>query len=219
MGEKRSPWETLGYAAMMSAIIVGVMEILLQMRTSEYGGILVVTYGSYGVFSSLPLVLAFQRGISFFGTVIRKKGKNASMDLTEEEYIIVDTRPHHLYFLKLYIGIIASVLLLIGMLRTYSPLTSDYMDSVWIFIVSSVILAIVAHIFLKNALKASKIMYLGEKIWSISFAVLWAFVAIDYSMYRFKEIYPTQMWEKFLGIPSVSMLLLAVIIFIISSIF
>jgi hypothetical protein len=220
VGEEKNLLKMLGYTAMGSAIIVGVIQVLLALKPFGEYERETVEYGLFAIFSFLPTMVAFQRGKSFFRvpSIGGQKGGKEDYELEDGEYIVLDTRPHRMYFLKLYIGIISAIILLIWMLDTY-PIENYKENMTPAFLLISMLLASISHILLKNALKANRIMSFGNKFWSISFAVMWALMIIGYTIYIFSKIYPTQLWEKLIGIPSVSFVLLSLILFILSSVF
>ncbi len=219
MGEKKSLWEVLGYAAMLSAVIAGLIRIFVSISGEDMDRY-VIRYGLMGIFSSFPALVTLIRLREFAGVPAkrRKTNKKIKTDIEPGEYIIVDTRPHPVYFIKLYLSSSLAMALAAYLIAFSVNISASVSENAGLFFLVSMVLASTVHILSINALKANRYLHSLEKAWSILFSVLWSAFLISNIKSIFDRTYPVEFWEKFLGIPSLALVLLAIILFITSSI-
>ena len=91
------------------------------------------------------------------------------------------------------------------------------MIDIWVLGIS-LILVLLIYILSKSALSGSPHLNRSVRIWSLIFSFWWGASLVVEMRNEIERIYPINFWEKFLGIPSVSIILFAAILFLFSSI-
>ena len=218
MAKQSDIWEAMGYTVLVGVLIAGIVRAALSVSSRELG-YLVAEYGTLSIISSLPTVILVWRIREFLRFPTKFTKIEHDEGLAPGEYILVDTRPHRMYFIKLY-----SAIMLNAMLVFYLALISVSIDSIDFgamvrFLGISLSLTLLIYGLSANALRANRYAFLMEKAWAISFAVLWSSLLVSDLKEAFESTYPTQLWERLLGIPSIAMILFGIILFISSSIF
>ncbi len=211
MGEHADIWRTLGYSALLGALVVSLTNVGMSISKGEAMRKIVALYGTYGAGMALPLVILTLRVKNFFSMERIRKTAGTNRGLDFGEFLLVDERPHLIY----YLGMILSTILL-ALLSGILYWNGNTMD-VWVFALSFVIVLVI-YMLSKNAISGSPHLARSLRIWSLIFALWWGTSFVVHIRDELERTYPTQFWEKFLGIPSVSMVLFAAMMFLFSGI-
>ncbi len=219
MRGQRDIWKTLGYTALLAAIFISIVNIAVACSRTEEMKKSVLGYGLYGMLASLPMVMISEKLGRFFssaGTRKIKSDKGSKEDGSElkfGEFLLIDERPSVLYFAGALLG-----LLLSGIVVAFLLFSNGYIFNVDA-LAASFILIEASYILSKNPVKENPYLRKVWKIWALSSALWWGMALIHILKVRVEQTYPTQFWEKFMGIPPISMILFAFILFLFSSIF
>ena len=223
MGEHSTTYKTLGYAALISALLVGVINVILSFNISEGLEREVITYGLYGIFASVPMVILAGKSREFMDMgsgkkrIFRRKKESSDVELEPNEFVLVDTRPHKMHFVKSTLALVAITVLFFALSIAYMSYPTMDDDYWWArFLVFTGTLAIMARIPYGSAFPKSSYIAHTARIWTMVFALWWGMSAATLMKIRGEGAYPRAFWEQLLGLPPVAMVMFAIILFIFS---
>lgn len=212
-------WKTAGYAALLGALVVAMVEVGLACAATEVMKKSVVEYGLYGISASLPAVTLSEKLKLFFSSGRTRKIKSRIRrekeysELEFGEFLLIDERPSISYFTGVLPGLLLSSLVVAFLI--FSDMNIFNMS---ILIVSFIFIEI-SYLLSKKAVNMNFYMRKVWSIWALFFALWWGMAMIYVLKFYVEQTYHIQLWEKMLGIPPLSTILFAFILFLFSSIF
>ncbi len=223
--KKESAYRNLAYAALLSSFVIAVLNIVLVFGFARGHEVEALRYALYAIMASFPIVVvgsAISRSISHkkgkkYFLIPRKEGDKGLLRIRRNEIIIADSSPHPLYFLKLGIALGSVTFLFIFLSLSYETAPGLEVSSWWweLLFVSG-ILVFISYILSVEMFPRRSHMNSFAHAWSLVYAFWWGISAAGVMKIQVEMAYPRAFWEKFLGLPSIAMIMFAVILFLIS---
>lgn len=223
--KNESIYRNLGYAALLSSFVIAVLNVVLIFGFAEGHELAVLRYTLYAIMASFPIVvvggalhrtISHKKGRKYF-LIPRKERDKGILRIRKNEFIIADSTPHPLYFFKLAIALGSSTFLFIFLSLSYE--TAPGMENGlwwWKLLILSGILVFISYIFSIEMFPRNSYIASFAHTWSLIYAFWWGISAAGVMKIQVEMVYPQAFWEKFLGLPSIAMIMFAVILFLVS---
>ncbi len=206
-------------ALLFSAMIFSFLNLLLVFDFGKAHGMEIFRYAVYAAMAIFPLIIIGSTVSSHFSLGKRRKSSlKDSVHMSKGEHLLLNTTPHPFYFAKLAVAIAALAALMLYMLLASSYL-APITDAGWWWRVLAI--SGLASVFVYSAsadlLPHNSILETVEHAWALFFAFWWSVSSTAVVKAQIELNYPKAFWEKFLGLPSLAMIMFAIILFLMSS--
>ncbi len=219
-------YRELAAAALISGIIIAGANMLMLYDFGKEHSMQLAKYAVYGVIASFPMVVvvsAIYRYLSHLGNaeyfLIPKSDKERKiLRIKKGESLLLDATPHPMYFLKLAIAVGMLMFFIIGM-SLFNSEVRPLEDGVWWWkvLLSSGITALIVYSMSADLLPHQSYLESVEHAWALFLAFWWALTAVAVLKTQIEIQYPRAFWEDFFGLPSMAMMMFALILFLLSS--
>ena len=223
---KNDYYRSLGYAVLLSSFVIAVLNVVLSYGLAKGHEIDALRYAIYVIMASFPIVvvggtisrlISHKKGREYF-LIPKKEGEKRLLRIRRDEMIMVDTSPHILYFMKLAVALGLITLLFFILSSSYQP-EKEMNDAYWWWklLTISGILVFFSYILSIDMLPHSSYILSFAHTWSLIYAFWWGITAAGVMKVQVEMAYPRAFWEKFLGLPSLAMIMFSIILFLFSS--
>ncbi len=212
-------YRQLAGAALFSAMIFSFLNLLLVFDFAKGHEMALFRYSVYAAMAMFPLIILGSIISSTLSGPSKKKAKSRdTVHMARGEHLLLNTTPHPFYFLKLAIsiGMLMVLLLYFLLVSSYSaPITDAWWW--WTLLTISGIVASFAYLGSADLLPHHSYLEGMEHVWALFFAFWWSVTATAVLKAQIELNYPKAFWEEFLGLPSIAMMMFALILFLMSS--
>ena len=226
MDESDRLYKELAYSLLLSSLVIALLNLVLLFDIGRQHRMEALHYAIYAVMAAFPIVvvgsslsryIAHRRGRTYF-LVPRSEREKKIFRIRPGELLLANTEPHPLYFLRLAVGIgvLTGLFFFLSMGGTYLE-PAQNSGWWWNLLITSGILSIVVYSTTTDPLPRHSYIESLEHTWALFFSFWWSVSAAAVLKAQVEMQYPHAFWEEFLGLPSVAMIMFAIILFVTSS--
>ena len=217
-------YRNLGYAVLLSSFVIAVLNVVLTYGLAKGHEIDAIRYTIYIIMASFPIVIvggalskvvSKKKGLEYF-IIPKKRTEREILRIKKNEIIVVDSSPHMMYFLKLGVALGLMTLLFLFISSAYRNVPLEESGWWWQTLIISGVLVILSYVLSTDMLPHHSYVLSFAHAWSMVYAFWWGITAAGVMKVQVEMSYPRAFWERFLGLPSLAMIMFSIILFLFS---